>query len=313
MNVAEKAEKELESLPQGLRLFDLPQPMPGSQYFIAPWFFVDSAGRRVLVDPGPANTIPALLKELSSVTDGVDLILLTHIHLDHAGGVGQLCERYTRAKVVAHPKGTRHLVDPEKLWKASISTLGDVAVTYEPPKPLAPENLAGDGDISGIEIIETPGHAPHHISFIVPWGEDRLFFIGESAGMRIPTEPGTQYLRPASPPKFDAATARESIAKLKAALRDGDLLCYSHWGAVRFSGPAQESPIAAAEKQLDRWLDVISQMKNSTVREITEYLISNDPLMAPYSAFPEDLRSRELFYLDNSIKGFLGYLSDSKN
>ena len=305
-----------ERLPQGLHLLDLSQPMHGSQYFIAPWFFVDPAGRRVLVDPGPANSIPTLLKELSYVTDGVDLILLTHIHLDHAGGVGLLCEckNFGGAKVVVHPKGARHLVAPEKLWKASLATLGGVAAMYGEPKPLAPENLADYDDFPEIEVIETPGHAPHHMSFIVPLDGDRLFFIGESAGMRIPVESGTQYLRPTTPPRFDALAAHESLAKIESALRDCDLLCYAHWGAVRhFADVAQKSQIAAAGRQLDEWLDVISKMEGHTVEEIAEYLISNDPFLAGYSSFFGELRSRELFYIENSIKGFLEYLSDSKH
>ena len=63
--------------------------------FISAWLFTDPLGRRVLVDPGPADTIPLLIRELESLTDGIDLILLTHIHLDHAGGLGQFCSRLT--------------------------------------------------------------------------------------------------------------------------------------------------------------------------------------------------------------------------
>jgi len=255
-----------------------------------------------------------LLKELSSVTDGVDVVLLTHIHLDHSGGVGQFCEKFGRAKVVTYPKAAGHLIDPEKLWKASLATLGDVAAMYGPPLPLAPESLAGYDEFPGIEVLETPGHAPHHLSFIVPFNGERLFFIGETAGLRMPVESGARYLRPTTPPKLDIQAARESLAKVKAALRDGDLLCYAHWGTVRyFADSARECPIAAAERQLDKWLDVASKMEGRAIGEIAEYLIAHDPLMAPYTGFSEGVRSRELFFIESSIKGFLEYLSDSKN
>jgi hypothetical protein len=73
----------------------------------------------------------------------------------------------------------------------------------------------------------------------------------------------------------------------------------------------QQNQIAAARRQIDEWLDVISKMETRPVGEIAEYLIANDPLLAPYSGFSDGVRSRELFFIENSIKGFLEYLSDS--
>ena len=299
-----------DDLPQGLRLFDLPQPMAGFHHFISSWFFVDSAGRRVVVDPGPASTIPTLLEELSSVTDGVDLILLTHIHLDHSGGVGQLCERYGSAKVVVHGKGRKHLTNPEKLWNASLATLGEITTMYGQPKPLAPEKLLDceSETIPGVEIIETPGHAPHHLSFFTYLDGLRLFFAGEAAGLRMPTSSGKPYLRPTTPPRFDAPAMRETFAKMESAIRGDELLCYAHWGAVR----DPMGHIAAAKKQVEEWLDVVAGMEDMTVEEIAEHLISNDPLLAEYSAFPEDLRSRELFFIENSVRGFREYLQNQE-
>ena len=313
-------------LPKDLFLFDLPLPRPGFHHFISSWFFVDPAGRRVLVDPGPASTIPLLLKELSSVTDGVDLILLTHIHVDHSGGLSHLCEKFGGAKVIAHPKGARHLIDPERLWNASRVTLREVADMYDKPKPLAPEKLAGYDDFPGIEVIETPGHAPHHISFITKFGDSRLFFIGEAAGLRVPEEieeeieektkgknkssSHKKYLRPTTPPKFDVDSAHKSLAKIESALRDGDLLCYAHWGAERYD--AQNSQITKAGKQLELWLSVISKMEGRPLEEIAEYLIANDLNLARYSSLPDGVRSRELFFVENAIRGFLEYLEDSR-
>jgi len=311
-------------LPEGLHLFDLPLPRPGFHHFISSWFFVDPAGRRVVVDPGPASTIPLLLKELSSVTDGVDLVLLTHIHLDHSGGLSQFCEEFSGAKVVTHPKGARHLIDPERLWNASRITLREVADMYGLPKPLAPEKLANYSDFPEIEVIETPGHAPHHISFITKLGSERLFFIGEAAALRVPEEAGNEnksnasnkncsskkYLRPTTPPKFDVPAAHESLAKIESALQDGDLLCYAHWGVERYD--AKNSQIKAAGRQLELWFDVISKMEGRQIEEVVEYLIASDPMMARYSGLPEGMRSRELYFMENAIKGFVEYIADSK-
>ena len=95
------SERDGVRLPDGLHLIDLPQPLPGFRRFISSWFFRDAVGRRILVDPGPADTIPFLLRKLAAVTDGVDLVLLTHIHLDHSGGLGQFCRSRPEARVLA--------------------------------------------------------------------------------------------------------------------------------------------------------------------------------------------------------------------
>jgi len=299
-----------DELPQGLHLVDLPQPMAGFTRFISSWFFVDPQGRRILVDPGPANTIPMLLEKLSSLTDGLDLILLTHIHLDHAGGVAELCDAYGNAKVLAHEKGQRHLANPEKLWKASLDTLGDTAATYGEPAPLAPEKLLAydDKELSGVAVMETPGHAPHHLCFTVRLAGERLFFAGEAAGMRLPTESGAMHLRPTAPGKFDAAAALQSLDKIAAALQGGEILCYAHWGIERDA----KAQIAAAKEQVGYWLDTVSGMEGQTPARIADYLLLNDRFMAGYSELPEDIRLRERLAIENSIEGFLRYLQDSR-
>lgn len=173
----DRRDERRHTLPEGLHLIDLPQPMAGFHNFLSAWYFVDALGRRVVVDPGPASSIPGLIGRLSELTDGVDLVLLTHIHLDHSGGVGQFCAHYTDAKVLVHPKGKKHLLAPGKLWSASLDTLGDVARMYGEPLPLEASALA-DHALAGMTPLETPGHAPHHLAFLVPFRGERLFFVG---------------------------------------------------------------------------------------------------------------------------------------
>jgi glyoxylase-like metal-dependent hydrolase (beta-lactamase superfamily II) len=282
--------------------------MTGFRNFISSWFFVDSHGRRVVVDPGPASSIPALIKELDSVTDGLDFVLLTHIHIDHSGGLGHLLERYGGAKVIAHPKAGRHLTAPEKLWKASLATLGRVAEMYGPPKPIPQSALTDYGELPGVEVIATPGHAPHHITFVTSVQGQRLFFVGEAAGLRIPLPPGIPYLRPTTPPKFDMPAALESLDKLEAAVVDGDVLCYAHWGAARNPKPQ----LTAVKAQVREWLNAVSQMENLPVEEIAGCMLDSDPLLAGYRELPEDLRSRERFFIENAVAGYLDYIQDAK-
>ncbi|MDR3255324.1 MAG: MBL fold metallo-hydrolase [Synergistaceae bacterium] len=301
-----------DEMPDDLYLIDLPQPRTGFRHFISSWFFKDSLGRRILVDPGPANTIPELLERLAEITDGVDLVLLTHIHLDHSGGIGQFCERHRGAKVLVHPKAVRHLIDPGKLWRSSLGVLGEVAEMYGEPLPLSAGFLASGG-VSGITILETPGHSPHHLSFVAGLGDERLVFVGEAAGLRLPVKSisGCPYLRLTTPPKFDGGAARESLEKIARSLRGDELLCYSHWGA---SGNSREK-ISLALRQLDEWMSIISGVlsrsegSGGVEESIADILIERDPLVGVYSELPADIQERERLFITNSVKGIIGYLS----
>ncbi|MDR3354313.1 MAG: MBL fold metallo-hydrolase [Synergistaceae bacterium] len=297
-----------DELPEGLSLFDLPQPKTGFRNFISAWFFIDAAGRRILVDPGPASTIPLLLDKLSGVTDGVDLVILTHIHLDHSGGIGQFCERNKNAVVSAHPKAAKHLIDPGKLWRSSLEVLGDVAEMYGEPSPLDPSRLVECSKLSGVEVFETPGHSPHHISFIAPLGDKRLFFVGEAGGIyyHVASPFGETYLRPATPTKFGGDTAQASIAKIAQAVRGDEIFCYAHWGVSN----TPKTMISKAQEQLDEWMSHIFQMREQPEDAIIDSLLSRDELLSGYSSLPQDIRERELIFIGNSVRGILRYFED---
>ena len=288
----------------GLHLIDLPQPMPGFRRFISAWFFRDGAGRRIVVDPGPAGTIPLLLDSLGTLTDGVDLVLLTHIHLDHAGGIGPFCAHYPGASVLAHPRAFRHLREPAKLWDASVRTLGDVALMYGEPAPLAAPLMERD-EKGLIEVFQTPGHAPHHLSFRVSSGGRRIFFVGEAAGMTLPASPPAGeglWLRPTTPPKFDAEAALASIDTILDILSGDELLCYAHWGAA-------EDPrgrVGMARRQIEDWLRIVGTMRARLPEEIAEHLLRHDPLLR--AGLPPDLMERERVFMANSVRGLLGAL-----
>ena len=277
--------------------------MPGFRRFISAWFCRDAAGRRIVVDPGPANTIPLLLGELEKLTDGVDLVLLTHIHLDHAGGLAAFCARYPGVQVIAHPRAFRHLREPRKLWDASVRTLGDIALMYGEPAPLPSSIPLLEQDPAGlIEVFPTPGHAPHHISLRVPSGGRKLFFVGEAAGMALPLEDGALWLRPTTPPRVDADAARRSLELIASVLQGDELLCYAHWGVVE--NPVER--IHQAREQLERWIRLIASMRDRAPKEIVERLLAQDPLLRKSEALPPDILERELRFMANSVQGISG-------
>jgi glyoxylase-like metal-dependent hydrolase (beta-lactamase superfamily II) len=169
-----------------LHMIDLPLPMTGFRHFVASWLYTGSDAV-VLVDPGPASAIPALLSALEyRGVKTVDLVLLTHVHIDHSGGVGHLLRRYPEARVICHPRGAPHLIEPTKVWNVSLRNLGEIAEMYGKPEP-APAGRIGFEEtvrIGGltIESIETPGHAPHHLAFQL----GGTLFTGEAAGIFFP-------------------------------------------------------------------------------------------------------------------------------
>ena len=145
------------------------------------------------VDTGPTSAVPHLIRaldELDIAPENVDLILLTHIHLDHAGGAGVLLRSLPNARVVVHPRGARHLVDPSRLIEGSIAVFGRESFDelYGEIAPIPQERLivAEDGMIVRLgsrefEIVHTPGHALHHYCLV-----DRsanVIFSGDTFGI----------------------------------------------------------------------------------------------------------------------------------
>ncbi|HXE95003.1 MAG TPA: MBL fold metallo-hydrolase, partial [Dongiaceae bacterium] len=103
-----------------LTCIDLDQPsLEGFRNFISSWLY-RGEGFNLLVDPGPLSTIPRLIATLRSHgVERLDYVLLTHIHIDHAGGAGALLKEFPEAHVICHPDGIRHITAPEKLWEGS--------------------------------------------------------------------------------------------------------------------------------------------------------------------------------------------------
>lgn len=288
----------------GLFLLDLPQDKAGFRMFISAWFFKDRAGRNVLVDPGPASTIPLLKSLLDEMGETLDLILITHIHLDHSGGLGHLLQHYPQAKIIAHAKGHRHLSQPERLWEASVATLGDVAVMYRQPIPVPSSSIMETDDKNVIEIFLTPGHASHHLSFRTEFGERKFLFAGEAAGSYIPLGKGKFWCRPATPPVCNPRIFLDSIASLKSQLTGDEILCYAHWGAVENA----KSRLDWSEEQLSFWVETISRHRDKAPETIVEKLLQSDERLQGI-ALPRDLMEKELSSMKNSVKGILKGLS----
>lgn len=291
----------IERLHDNLHLVPLDLPREGFRRFISTWIYSD-VQTTILVDPGPGSTIPVLLEALKVMNvENIDYILLTHIHLDHAGGLGLFLKYYPEAKVICHPKGIRHLVEPGKLWEASKKFLGNIAELYGELIPVPEDNIDFRYEIQTdaitIKVYETPGHATHHLSYEM--GD--MLFTGEALGIFYPMDKAV-YLRIASPPGFDLQAYRKSIGVLKNI--NTKVLCYGHYGMSSEIEPIMDLALA----QLDTWSEIIN--KYSTVdspvfeEKVLDALLANDPGLSCFHRLPADIRKRELYFLGNSIKGF---------
>jgi glyoxylase-like metal-dependent hydrolase (beta-lactamase superfamily II) len=186
-------------------------------------------GRAAVVDTGTSGSVPrvlAALDRLGVARDAVDWILVTHVHLDHAGGAGALLRHLPSARVVVHPRGARHLEDPAKLVAGTRAVYGDAefARLYGEVVPVPAERLliAEDGlrlALAGRELrfFDTPGHARHHYCIHDP--ASRSVFAGDTFGIsyREFDAGGREFIFPTSTPtQFDPVAAHESLRRIAA-------------------------------------------------------------------------------------------------
>ncbi|WP_227816645.1 MBL fold metallo-hydrolase [Nitrogeniibacter aestuarii] len=182
-----------------------------------------------IVDTGNNDTAPrvmSVLAELGYRPEQVTYVLLTHIHLDHAGGAGAFMAACPNARLVVHPRGVRHMVDPSKLWAGTVAVYGedDAVAKYGKIQPVAAERIieATDGlvlDLAGrkIRVADTPGHAAHHVCYFDE--RTRAWFTGDTFGLsyRELDHDGRQFVFPSTTPvQFDPEALHASIDRLMA-------------------------------------------------------------------------------------------------
>jgi glyoxylase-like metal-dependent hydrolase (beta-lactamase superfamily II) len=187
---------------------------------------VVSGSRAAIVDTGPNSAVPlilAALAELGIERDAVELLLLTHVHLDHAGGAGALMRELPRATAVVHPRGAPHMIDPAKLIAGSRAVYGELFdALYGEIVPIPHERIviAQDGqrfDLAGrvFECVHTPGHALHHQA-IVDHGASSIF-TGDTFGVsyrEFDTARGAWIMPTTTPTQFDPGQLKASIVRL---------------------------------------------------------------------------------------------------
>ncbi len=212
-----------------------------------------------LVETGTARsaeTVQKALEELGIGPDDLATIVVTHIHLDHAGGVGDLARMFPRAEVVVHEAGARHLADPERLLASARrvfgSVLDDVFGLLAPTDAHRIRSLGATGaiDLGGgrsLQAFHAPGHASHHLGLVDSDTGD--LYVGDAAGIYVPE---TADVRPSTPPPdFDLELACASIDRFRA-VRPARLL-FSHFGPVT----DVDSTLLRSEEELRLWVELV--------------------------------------------------------
>jgi glyoxylase-like metal-dependent hydrolase (beta-lactamase superfamily II) len=222
---------------------------------------LESDGHRALVDPGPGSTLETLRQSLHAHGIGVndlDAILLTHIHLDHAGATGALVRENPRLAVYVQSKGAPHVIDPSKLL-ASAARLwpNNLQILFGDVLPVPAENLrileGGETLTLGtrkLEVVYTPGHASHHVSYFDH--EAGIAFVGDTAGVRIE---GNSFVMPATPPPdIDLEIWDKSFAAILE--RKPARLYLTHFGYS--DNPAEH--ILLFRERLHRWAALAAEI-----------------------------------------------------
>ncbi len=267
----------------GEEIFKLETPLPRLGTTLVIYFIRE--GRGVLIEPGPAIIVPLIQDGMKRLgMKELEYIIPTHIHMDHAGGLGKLAKLFPKAKAVLHPQGVKHIVDPSRLIQGTKIAFGD---DFEDtwgsimPVPESQVYIPGDGDTLSLDgrklqIIYSPGHAPHHIAIF-----DRKstgLFCGEALGLLRIYGEKTFIVPAAVQPNFDMELYLQTIERLRRL--SPQVLFYSHNGV----GKEPEKLISMAMENTKLFGSIISEaMKRGKSPEAISRKVREH--VADYSGF----------------------------
>jgi glyoxylase-like metal-dependent hydrolase (beta-lactamase superfamily II) len=253
----------------------------GRERVIGSWWVGD-----VLIDPGPTSCLDTLLAELGEARPRA--LLLTHIHLDHAGATGSLVQRWPELEVYVHELGAMHMLDPERLMESARRLYGeDMDRLWGEMLPVPEANireLYGGERILGdaFEVAYTPGHASHHVSYL----HDGTAFVGDVGGVRIAGTPLT--IPPSPPPDIDVEKWHASIELIRG--WQPRRLVMTHFGV----GEDVDAQLGELSKRLDDWAgrareQELDEFVAGVRGEIARYVDADTAAAYEQAAPPEQL------------------------
>lgn len=240
-------------------------------------FLVVEGGRAAFIDTGTNHAVPRLLAALNALglaPDAVDWVIPTHVHLDHAGGVGLLMEALPNARALVHPRGLRHLVNPTALWLSALSVYGEEEMQRSygklVPVPAERADASHDGQVihlagRPLRLIDTPGHARHHHAI---WDErSRSWFTGDTFGLsyRDFDVDGRAWILPTSTPvQFEPEALKATVARLLAA--EPLAMQVTHYGRIGGSVDEVRRLAAVMLAQVDEMVALAESLRTAPDR-----------------------------------------------
>jgi glyoxylase-like metal-dependent hydrolase (beta-lactamase superfamily II) len=198
----------------------------------------------VIIDPGPSSCLETLIAGLDGEVPRA--LLLTHIHLDHAGASGSLVRRWPELEVYVQERGARHMISPERLMASATQLYGeDMDRLWGEMVPVPEDRIriltGGERLLDSFEVAYTPGHASHHVSYL----HEGTAFVGDVGGVRI--TPDAPAIPPTPPPDIDVEAWHASIALIRG--WQPDRLAMTHFG----SSVDVADQLRQVDERLDRW------------------------------------------------------------
>jgi len=222
--------------------------------------YVLDAERPALIDTGIGTNYERILdavREAELEPEDIEVLAVTHVHLDHAGGAGFLVEECPNATVYAHGVGIPHLVDPERLWEGTKGAVGEQIEFYTKPDPVPEPRIVEveDGDSidlgdHSLEVSHAPGHAPHQVVFYDPAND--AVFAADAAGIYSPTR--DEVFPTSPPPNFDPEQCLNDVETLQSI--DPEVVCYTHFGPA-LAGDR----LARYAEVLDSWVEAVGDKR----------------------------------------------------
>jgi glyoxylase-like metal-dependent hydrolase (beta-lactamase superfamily II) len=281
--------------------------------FIRPWlaavYLIVEGERAAVVDTAANASVDRVMAALAAkgIAPGrVDYVLLTHIHLDHAGGAGLLMSKLPAAKLCVHPRGVRHIADPSRLVQSTIDVYGveHARKVYGSILPVAPERIVATGEGACVELagrqlrfIDTPGHARHHCCIVD--SRSRSIFTGDTFGLayrELEVDGRRSVFPTTSPVQFDPDALHASIERI-VALRPQQVFV-THFGGVgdveRLAGDLHR--LIDAHVALARAHAQAGEQRHALLKQGLETMVLEEARRASWPLSPDE--ALELFATD---------------
>ena len=293
-------------LAHNLSFIDVAPPIPGFEKFIS--VYVLETGKMALVDIGPSSSVENLisgLKELKLDPADINYVLATHIHIDHAGGIGKAMKYLPNARLVVHERGAPHMADPTRLWEDSQRALGQRALEYQQIEAvpedriiIVKDDMVLDLEGMEMEILETPGHAAHHVSYFNR--KEQRLFVGEAVSNYFED---IDFIRLSTPSPFNLEQTLTSWDRLVSLSPSS--MCYGHFGCTT----QVLDKLHEFKRKLLLWGSIIADCveKDASYEDMHREIQEQDDTLAKLDGLPPKQRDREVYFINNSIMGMASY------